>query len=166
LNRAGEIEVKQMGAKNLSLFHRLGITLVIVGMLQSLAPTCLRPTRCALHFTGRLHVDLPDLGGDEVASSPLVSVNGPTLPVQTDENQESDQESRDIEDPAEAFAWSEAMTDRRSGPGSEAAAPLGSITRPVRTLEQTRRVLQRSRALSILATASSNMTTRLCRLTC
>jgi len=52
------VEVDRMGAKNLSLFHRLGITLVILGMMQSLAPTVLRATRSSLRLQGRIAVAL------------------------------------------------------------------------------------------------------------
>jgi len=93
----------------------------------------------------------------------LASLN---LPVTSEQNQESDQESHDTEDLSETFAWSEAMTVRRSIQGFRATAAFGSITKHDRPLDQTRSALQRSRAHSILAESSSRMTSRLCRFTC
>jgi len=156
--------VKRLGARTLSHFHRLGIALVILGMMQSLAPTCFRPTRSTLRQFGRLSVALARLGESEAPVELLLT--GPILPSSTEQNPESDQESHDTEDLAETFAWTEAVTDRLSVQGTGAPSASGSIAKLVRASDQTQSSLQRSRALSILAASSSSMTTRLCRLTC
>jgi len=156
--------VIRRGAKNLSLFHRLGIALVILGMVHSLAPSSFRPTRSSLRLPTRLQVAPTFLG--DIESSPALLLTEPTLPSQAGANRETDQESHDTEDVAEAIAWPLAMTDRRSAPGEHVAAATGSIARPGRREERTLSALQRSRSLTILSTSSCNMTIRLCRLAC
>jgi len=153
-----------VGAKNLSLFHRIGITLVILGMVQSLAPICFRPARSSLRLLERLRVAFSPLERED-ATFGLV-LNSSVLPPSPEPNRESDQESHDTEDLAETFTWTEAMTDRRSVQNPRAATPLDTLLKPIRDVERTLLGLQRSRSLSILAFASSNLTSRLCRLTC
>jgi hypothetical protein len=155
--------VRRTGASNLSLFHRLGITLVILGMVQSLAPTCFRPTRSSLLLLGRLKVAFGILGSPEVAAHLLLT--SPTSPSQLGPDQESNQESHDTEDLGETFAWSEAMTVRRTVQRAAAVAPLLSLSKPGRAVERTQSALQRSRALTVLA-ATRSATVRFCRLTC
>jgi len=156
--------VNRRGAKQLGLFHRLGITLVILGMIQSLAPTNFRPTRSSLRLPTRLRVALAPLGDSE--SSVLMLVADPTLPSPTEPNQESDQESHDTEDLAETLAWPPAMTDRRAIQGVRVSDGVGSLAKPASRVDAMRFALQRSRSLSILAADSSLLTSRLCRFTC
>src|SRR5438094_7981019 len=54
--------VRRTGAKRMSLFHRFGIALVILGMMQSLAPPYFRPARSSLRHLGRLRIPPPSLG--------------------------------------------------------------------------------------------------------
>jgi len=164
LDRVEGSEVNRRGAKNLSLFHRLGILMVILGMGQSLAPAWFRPARSSLRLMERLRVALTPLESHE-GTLGLV-LNSSTLPSQAEQNQESDQESHDSEDLAETFTWTEAMTDRRSVQGLGVSSPLGSISKPGRDATRVRSALQRTRSLSIHAASSSRMTTLLCRLTC
>jgi len=156
--------VVRTGARRLSLFHRLGITLVILGMMQSLAPTCFRPARSSLRLLNRLTIAiaLRDVV-DPVAPLPMT---GPTLPSPSGQDQESDQESHDTEDQAEALAWPEAMADHRSVQRMVSLAPLGGLPRPARAAERTRSALQQSRVLAIRAASSASMNSRLCRFTC
>jgi hypothetical protein len=156
--------VGQTGAKRLSLYHRLGITLVILGMIQSFAPTNFRPTRPSLRIAGRLPlaIALPGIA-DASASLPATS---PTLTSESGQDQESDQESHDTEDLAETFTLSEAITVRRTVHRFASVASLGLVPRPGRASERTRSALQQSRANGILASSSSGMTARLCRMTC
>jgi hypothetical protein len=157
--------VRRTGAKYLSLFQRLGIALVILGMVQSLAPTCFRPARGSLRIKGRLLVAIAIPGNTDALAGLLPSTT-PTSPSMSGQDQESDQESYDTEDLTEAIAWSGTLTDRRSVKGSSPAAPLDFVPRPGRAVVRTRSVLQRSRVLPILANASANVTAHLCRFTC
>lgn len=150
----------------MSLFHRFGIALVILGMMQSLAPTYFRPVRSSLRHLGRFRVALIALGVADLAAG-LPWTSPPLAPGST-ADQEPDQESHDTEDLAETFAWSEAMTDRRSVQRSATTALFGSFSfaQPGRGAERTRSALQYSQTLSCLAAASSSVTARLCRFTC
>jgi hypothetical protein len=158
--------VRQTGAKSLSLYHRLGITFVILGMLQSFAPTCFRVTRSSLRVKGHLRVAFAPLLDVEPATTSYLTWAGPSLSTATAQDQESDQESHDAEDLSETFAWPEAMTDHRSAQRSGAVALPSSLLRPGHAAERTRSALQRSRSLPILAASSANATARLCRFTC
>jgi hypothetical protein len=157
--------VRRTGANYLSLFQRLGIALVILGMVQSLAPTCFRPARGSLRIKGRLRVVIAILENTNALAGLLPSAT-PTPPSLSGQDPESDQESHDTEDLTEAFAWSGTLTDRRSVKDSSPSAPVDSIPGPGRAVVRTRSVLQRSRVLPILASASGNVTARLCRFTC
>jgi len=158
--------VRQTGAKSLSLFHRLGITLVILGMMQSFAPIGFRPTRASLRIAGQLRVTFTSpLDADPAALASMVWA-GSSLSTGTAQDQESDQESHDTEDLSETFAWSEAMTDQRSVQRSGNASTPDPFLKPGRAAERTRSALQRTRALPILAASSANATARLCRFTC
>lgn len=156
--------MKRMGAKDMSLFHRLGITLVILGMMQSLAPTCFLPVRSSLRHVVRLAVAPTHLGDPETSVEPLLA--GPTLPASSGQNQGSDRETHDPEDLSETIAWPGAMTDRRSSQGVGASAAFGSLANPARVADRTLPAHQRLRSLSIFADASSRMIVRLCRFTC
>jgi len=156
--------VRHKGADRTSLYYRLGITLVILGMVQSFAPTCFRTIRPSLRVAGRLKIAiaLPDLV-DASASLPLN-----TLPVgpASAPDQESDQESHDTEDVAETFAWSEAITVRRTVHRLTSVVTLGPVSKLGSASEKVRSALQQSRMDAIMASSSANMTARLCRLTC
>jgi hypothetical protein len=156
--------VRRTGAKRLSLSHRLGITLVILGMVQVLMPTWYRPTRPTLRLPRPLSLALADLESEEGPA--LLAVTEPTLPSESAPDQEPDQDSSDTEDFAETFAWLGATTDRRSVQGSTSPAPSGAVLKPDRAGERTRSALQRHRALPILADDSASMVPRLCRFLC
>src|SRR5437868_121388 len=101
-------------------------------MVQGLAPTHFRPLRSSLRLQGRLRIAVVSLVINEGAatSRPLLATT-PAPPVSLPgQDQESDQESHDTEDLSETFAWSEAMTDRRSVPHTAAAALHGTIAKP------------------------------------
>jgi len=138
--------------------------LVILGMVQSFAPTCFRTLRPSLRVASRLKIAiaLPDLV-ESSASLPLRTV---TLDSEAVPDQESDQESHDTEDLAETFAWSEAITVRRTVHRSVTADTLGPVPRLGSASEQVRFALQRSRIDAIAASSSASMTARLCRMTC
>jgi hypothetical protein len=156
--------VRQTGAKRLTLYDRLGITLVILGMIQSFAPTCFRPTRPSLRINGRLKlaIALPDLAD----ASATLSLAGPTLPSEPERDQESDQESHDTEDLAETFTWSEAITIRRPVQRFMSVATLGPAPIAGQVSERTRSALQQEWANAVLASSSATMTARLCRMIC
>jgi len=159
--------VRQAGAKSLSLFHRLGITLVILGMMQSFAPTCFRPTRSSLRVMGNLRLALfAPLLDSELATATPVVFSGPSYTTGTGQEQESDQESHDTEDLSETFALPEAVTAPRSVQRTDASAWPGSLLKPGRASHRTRSALHCTRALPILAALSATATTRLCRFTC
>jgi hypothetical protein len=158
--------VRRTGAKCLSLSHRLGITLVILGMVQVLMPTWYRPTRPTLRLPRPLSLALADLDSEEGSARLAVAVVEPTLPSESAPDQEPDQDSSDTEDFAETFAWLGATTDRRSVQGSTSPAPPGAVLKPDRADERTRSALQRQRVGPILADDSASMVPRLCRFLC
>jgi len=159
--------VRRAGAKSLSLFHRLGITLVILGLMQSFAPTCFRPTRSSLRVMGNLRLALfaPLLDSELATATPML-FSGPSYTTGTGQDQESDQESHDTEDLSETFALPEAVTSPRSWQRHDTSARPGPLPKPGRTSHRTRSALQSTRALPILAALSATATSRLCRFTC
>jgi hypothetical protein len=152
------------GAKNLSLFHRLGITLVILGMIQSLAPPCVRPTRGSLRLAARFRIALASLNVSDL-SLRLVS---PASEIESEsrQDQESDEESHDMEDLGETFVCPETATLRRSPQRSFPPSPHGSIPLPGRGSERTLSALQQAWALPILAADASNLASRICCFRC
>jgi hypothetical protein len=156
--------VGRMGAKNLGLFHRLGITLVILGMLQSVAPTCFRPGRSSLRIHGRLRVALLTLTNVEPVSR--LAWSGMSMTAEPVQDQESDQESHDTENPAETYTWSLTVSAGRSVQRSGGSVSFGAGQKPRMAAERTLCALQRSRVLPILSAASSSVTTRYCRFLC
>jgi hypothetical protein len=147
----------------MSLFHRLGISLVILGMVQGLVPSSLRPVRASLRVMQRLQVALASL---EIADFPVgLVLNG--LPVESESNQdqESDQESHDTENLAETLAWPDGLSERRSVQRTGFWSLSCSISPPNLASLRTLSALQRTRSLPILA-SSSSATTRLCRFIC
>jgi hypothetical protein len=157
--------VRRAAANRMSQFHRLGIILVILGMMQSLAPMSFRPTRDSLRLRERLQIALAPYQG--VAESPdqVLWISTP-IPADSRQDPESDQESHDTEDLAETFAWSDAITVGRSIQRSSTASQIGPAPRSERAAHRTSAALQRSRALPCLSILTSSMTTRLCRFTC
>jgi hypothetical protein len=155
--------VSRTGAKGLVPFHRLGVILVILGMVQALAPTYLRPVRSTLRLLSRVRLALPHLGDTDL----LVRLTSTGLPLALSEghDQESDQESHDTEDLAETFVCSEPMTARRTFQRLRIAAAPGPVLKSGRGSGRMPFAPQNSRALSLLA-ASPSLTTRLCRFTC
>src|SRR4051794_15469925 len=135
-------------------------------MVQSFAPTCFRPTRPSLRVVGplKIAIALPGIADTSAA----LPVTGPSLPSESGQDQESDQEaeSHDTEDLAETFAWSEAITVRRTVQRFASSASLGPVPKPGHASERTRSALQQSRSNAILASSSAGMTARLCRMTC
>ena len=160
--------MRRTGGNRLSLSCRLGITLVILGMVQSLAPPCFWPARASLRVMGPLEIAVASLDLAETPACPIA--NGPALSSQPgqDPESESDQESesQDSEELAETFVWAEAVTVRRAVHRFAPVALLGSIPEPGRSLERTQSALQASRATAILAATSEGLSARLCRLTC
>lgn len=156
--------MRYKGADRMSLYYRLGITLVILGMVQSFAPTSFRPTRASLRVAGRLKIAnaLPDLIND----SATFPVTAPTLTSESGPDQEADQESHDTEDLAETFTWSEAITVRRMVPRFTSVVTLGPVSKLGLASEKVRSALHQSRMDAIVASSSANMTARLCRITC
>jgi hypothetical protein len=159
-----EAIVRRTDARHLSLFHRLGIILLILGMVQALMPTWCRPARSALRASKPLRIALINLDDDE--TSTRLTLSEPTLPTEPTPDQEQDQDSTDTEDLAESFAWIEALTDRRSIQGSTSPAPLAPFFKPDRAEERTLSTLQLERSLPILAASSACVTARLCRFIC
>jgi hypothetical protein len=147
--------VRRTESKRLSLFHRLGILLVILGMMQSLAPTCLRLTRPSLRLSGYLRVALTTSDDSHLSAHGLPSDS--SLVPESRPEEESDQESQDTENPAETMAWPEALAEHRSAERSVSPSPLCPFPHPGRGAERT---------LPILSIASSSATTRLCRFLC
>ena len=80
--------------------------------------------------------------------------------------QESDQDTPDTENPAENLAWPEVLAVRLSAERSSTASAHWPIPQPGRGARRTRSALQHARALPIVASASSRVTTRLCRFLC
>jgi len=158
--------VNRTGVKNQSLFHRLGIALVILGMMQSLAPTCFLPTRSSLSLLGRLRIAFASPLDENPANTNTEALAWNSAPASAQQDQEADQESQDTEDLSETFAWPEAMTDRRSVPRASVATSPGPLLKPEREAVRTHAALQRMRAMPILATISANATAQLCRFTC
>jgi len=156
--------VRRADAKRLGLSHRLGILFVILGMMQSLAPTSLRPTRPSLRISAPLRVALA--APDDFSLSIRVLPADSSLVTESRQEEESDQESHDTENLAESLAWPEAPAERRSAERSASASPLCSIPQPSRGTQRTCSALQRTRTFPILANASSSVTTRLCRFLC
>jgi hypothetical protein len=159
--------VRPADATRLSLFHRLGIVLVILGMMQSLAPGLLpRPTRSSLRLQGQLRFALASLASPVSVRPAGVVPRGPTPAAESRQDEESDQESQDTESPAETIAWPEALAERRAAERSFSMSPLCALPEPDRGAERSRFDLQRARALSLLSITSSSVTTRLCRFLC
>jgi hypothetical protein len=156
--------VRRTDARHFSLFHRLGITLVILGMVQALTPTWCRPTRSALRVSKPLRFALVNLDDDD--TSTRLALSEPPLPSEPTPDQEQDQDSTDTEDLAESFAWIEALTDRRLIQGSTSPAPLAPFFKPDRAEERTLSALRRERSLPILAASSACVPARLCRFIC
>jgi len=148
----------------MSLYYRLGITLVILGMVQSFAPTCFRTIRPSLRVAGRLKIAiaLPEF----VDASTSLPLNTLPLGSESTPDQETDQESHDTEDLAETFAWSEAITVRRTYHRFTSVVTLGPVSRLGSASEKARSALQQSRRDAIVALSSKSMTARLCRMTC
>src|SRR4051794_2272175 len=134
-------------------------------MMQSLAPTCFLPTRSSLSLMGRLRIAFCSPLNDSPASANTESLAWTSAPPSA-QDQESDQESQDTEDLSETFAWSEAMTDRRSVHRASVATSSGPLFKPEREVVRTHVALQRMRAMPILAAFSANATAHLCRFTC
>ena len=156
--------VRRSDSNRPRLFHRLGILLVILGMIQSLAPTCLRSARPSLRLSGQVRVALASRDDSDLLAHALPG--NPPLVTESRQEEESDQESHDTEPLAETMAWSEALAEHRSPERSASESPLCSIGQPGRGAERTRSALQRTRTLPILSIASSSVTTRLCRFLC
>ena len=152
------------GAKNLGLFHQLGITLVILGMLQSIAPTCFCPSRSALRIQGRHRLALARLAN--LSATEALACSYEALPEEAGQDPESDQESHNTEELTENYTWSEALTLRRSVQQSASASSHASVQKPRSDAEKTCAALQRSRILPALSAASSSMTSRFCRFLC
>jgi len=137
---------------------------VILGMMQSLAPICLRLTRPSLRLSGPMRVALASLDDSDLSAPGLPS--DPSLVTEPRQEEESDQESHDTENPAETMVWPEALAEHRSAERAVSPSPLCSIPQPGRGAQRTHSALQRTRTLSILSQASSIVTTRLCRFLC
>jgi len=153
-----------VGANRLSLSHRLGIILVILGMMQSLMPTCFRSTRPSLRVAGGLKIALDLIDIADVPASQAIA--GPTLASVAGQDQESDQESQSAEDLAETFALAEAIPVRRTVQRFASIASLRLAPMPGRDSTRTQSALHRSRSGAILASLSAGITARLCRMTC
>ncbi len=151
-------------SKRLSLFHRLGILLVILGTMQSLAPISLWLTRPSLRLTGPMRIALASVGESDRSDRGLPS--NPSPATEPRQEEESDQESHDTENLAETMVWPEALAVHRSALRSISPSPVCSLPRPGRGAQRTRSALQRSRTLPILSHASSSVTARLCRFLC
>jgi hypothetical protein len=156
--------VRLRDSKRLSLFHRLGILLVILGTMQSLVPIGLWLTRPSLRVSGPMRVALAALDESDPPARGLPS--NPSLVTEPRQEEETDQESHDTENPAESMVWPEALAEHRSVVRSISPSPLCSLPRPGRGAERTRSSLQRTRTLPILSNAASSVTTRLCRFLC
>jgi hypothetical protein len=159
--------VRRSAARHQNLFDRLGIMLVILGMLQSLAPTYFWPSRSSLSLLGRLRVVLAASFGaaDRAAPAPWAGAPAPSESEQQD--QEPGGESHDTEDLAEALAWSEAVSERhvpgRSRATSGRLVPVGDEHAPRKHAGPNRRS---SQALDSRASHSASLSTHLCRFTC
>jgi len=156
----GSFDVRQSGAKRLSLSHRVGIALVILGMMQSLSPAWFRTVRPALRVANPLKVTLTWLRIADLSTSPLLSSEAGQDP------QEPDQESSNSEDFTESFTWTEAINVRRTVQRFVSFASLRLAPGSERTTGRTTSSLQQSRTHAILASSSADLIARLCRMTC
>src|SRR5260221_75176 len=105
-------------------------------MMQSLAPTCLRPTRPSLRHSWHLLVALASADDSDLSARVLQSDS--SLATEPRQEEESDQESHDTENLAENLAWPEALSERQSAQRSSTASSLCSIPKPGRGAERTR----------------------------
>jgi hypothetical protein len=149
------------GGGRTNWFHRLGIALAILGMVQSFAPASFQPARGSLRLMSRLKISLSflaQLDSLALAESPLVSA--------VEQDQEPGQESQDTEDASESFSWPEALSDRLSVQRAGLTRSLAAQLKPETAADRTRSSLQTLRALPIRAALSASATERLCRFTC
>jgi hypothetical protein len=136
--------VRAVVAPRTSWFDRLGIILVILGLIQSLAPLAQRPDRLAQRLALQPRTALPATEPDGVP----------------------DEESHDTENQAETIAWPEAVAEGRSARRAAPATSFGSLPQPGRSALRTRSMLQEARALPILAADAAGAPARLVRFLC